>query len=191
MPGLAVTDAEGRAWLKQNGARDDVVTRASGLQYRVLQSGDGPYPTPNSVLDLHFRGCFTDGTEFETTYGGEPIQLKPVEAIPGWKEALMLMREGDKFAVAVPSELSYGAFSFGTHVNDRLEAYEKHGDRLPPGKVLVFELEICKVQPLRSLNWTRIPLAVLTLVFFVQLARGKNLVVHDRSGGLLSSGPTV
>ena len=91
----------------------------------------------------------------------------------------------------MPSELSYGAFAFGTHVQDRVDAYEQHGDRLPPGKVLIFELKIMKVHPERSLNWTRIPLGVLTVVFFVQLARGKNLVVHDRTGGLLSNGPTV
>jgi len=128
------TNAEGQEWLDANMAKSDVVVLPSGLQYRVLSSGpaDAPSPTASSACRCHYRGTLIDGTEFDSSYArGKPAKFAPNQVIKGWTEAMQLMREGDKWELTIPSELAYG---------DR-----GSGARIPPGSVLIFELEMLEV----------------------------------------------
>mmetsp|Transcript_66998 Transcript_66998/g.187074 ORF Transcript_66998/g.187074 Transcript_66998/m.187074 type:complete len:389 (-) Transcript_66998:179-1345(-) len=125
---------EGVQWLAENAKKPGVTVTASGLQYRVLKSGspDAPQPAKDSPCECHYRGTLIDGTEFDSSYSrGKPTTFAPNQVIAGWTEAMQLMREGDKWELTVPSELAYG---------DR-----GAGGKIKPGAVLIFELEILKV----------------------------------------------
>lgn len=126
--------AEGTAFLAENKKREGVKTLASGLQYKVLKEGKGATPKPTDNVTTNYRGKFLDGTEFDSSYSrGEPAVFPVNRVIPGWTEALQLMKEGDKWQLFVPSDLAYGPRGFG---ND-----------IPPNATLVFEIELLKVQP--------------------------------------------
>jgi FKBP-type peptidyl-prolyl cis-trans isomerase FklB len=130
----AANAAAGEAFLATNGARPEVTTTESGLQYEVLTQGpDGPKPTAASTVTVHYRGTLIDGTEFDSSYGrGEPATFPLMGVIPGWTEALQLMKAGDKFKIALPSGIAYG---------DR-----GAGELIGPGAVLVFEVELLEFE---------------------------------------------
>jgi FKBP-type peptidyl-prolyl cis-trans isomerase len=109
-----------------------VMTTASGLQYEVLASGTGKSPTATDKVTVHYRGTLTDGTEFDSSYKrGQPAVFPVNRVIPGWTEALQLMKEGDKWRLTIPPQLAYG---------------ERGAGRLiPPNSTLVFEVELIKV----------------------------------------------
>lgn len=122
-------------YLAENAERDEVVTTESGLQYEVLESGDaeGDQPAATDVVTVHYEGKLTDGTVFDSSLSrGEPIDLPVGQVIPGWVEALQLMRVGDKWKVTIPSELAYGEAS--------------PSPLIPPNSVLVFEMELLGIQ---------------------------------------------
>jgi FKBP-type peptidyl-prolyl cis-trans isomerase FklB len=122
-------------WLANNAlANEDVVSLASGLQYRILRSGpaDGPHPTPSSPCECHYKGTLTDGTEFDSSYRrGKPSTFTPNRVVPGWTEALQLMRPGDKWELFVPPHLGYGN--------------RGSPPRIPPRAVLIFTLELISI----------------------------------------------
>ena len=126
--------AEGEAFLAANGKKEGVVTLPSGLQYKVLAAGKGKSPKPTDNVTVHYRGTLIDGTEFDSSYiRNEPTTFQADRVIPGWKEALLMMKEGAKWQLFVPSELGYGergASSAG----------------IPPNSVLLFEVELISVQ---------------------------------------------
>jgi FKBP-type peptidyl-prolyl cis-trans isomerase len=117
----------GQAYLAQNGAKQGVTTTASGLQYEVLRAGDGPRPTANSVVRLHYRGTLVDGEEFDSSYGGEPAEFPVTGVIPGFSEALQLMQVGSHYRIVIPSEIAYGASGSGP---------------IGPNSTLIFEIEL-------------------------------------------------
>jgi FKBP-type peptidyl-prolyl cis-trans isomerase len=121
---------QGQAFLAQNKQQPGVQSTASGLQYKVLQQGNGPTPTANDVVKCHYRGTFLDGTEFDSSYGGEPAEFPVNGVIPGWTEALQLMKVGDKWQLFVPSDLAYGP---------------EGRPGIEPNKLLVFEVELLGV----------------------------------------------
>lgn len=124
--------AESAKYLEQNRKKSGVVTTKSGLQYRVLSTGQGTSPKVNSTVDVHYRGTLVDGTEFDSSYSrGEPATFPVGNVIPGWTEALQLMKEGDKWEIAIPAELAY--------------ADQGAPPVIPPGAALVFEVELLKV----------------------------------------------
>lgn len=128
------TNAQGREYLEENGKKAGVTVTSSGLQYRVLKSGpDGaPSPKANSPCDCHYRGTLIDGTEFDSSYKrGKPTTFAPNQVVKGWTEAMQMMKEGDKWELTLPSELAYGDSGAG--------------GKIKAGDVLVFELEILKV----------------------------------------------
>jgi FKBP-type peptidyl-prolyl cis-trans isomerase len=123
---------EGIAFLEENKKRPGVVTTESGLQYEILVEGDGPKPTDESTVTVHYHGTLIDGTEFDSSIGGEPAQFGVTQVIAGWTEALKLMPVGSKWKLFLPSEIAYGA-------NPR------PGGPIKPNMVLVFEVELISI----------------------------------------------
>jgi len=120
-------------FLQKSVARNGVVQLPSGLHYKVQRSGekDGPAPGPTTPCRVHYRGILTDGTEFDSSYRrGEALVLRPDQVVPGWSEAMQLMRPGDRWEVILPSHLAYG---------------EQGAGPIPGGAVLVFEMEMLEV----------------------------------------------
>jgi len=122
---------EGAAFLAENKEKEGVVTTDSGLQYKVLVEGTGDRPTAEDVVQVNYRGTLIDGTEFDSSYErGEPAEFPVTGVIPGWTEALQLMREGAKWEIYVPAELAYGSRGAGSVIG--------------PDAVLIFEVELLK-----------------------------------------------
>lgn len=124
-------EAAGRAFLEENAEREEVTTTETGLQYEVLREGDGPVPTAADQAQLHYRGTLVDGTEFDTSYGGEPAVFGVGAVIPGFAEALQLMPVGSHYRVWIPSDLAYGP--------------QGSGPIIGPNAVLVFEIELLDI----------------------------------------------
>ncbi len=102
--------AEGEAYLAENAERDGVETTDSGLQYRELESGDGPTPGAGDTVEVHYEGTLIDGTVFDSSYErGEPVSFRVDQVIEGWQEALQMMSVGDTWEIVIPHELAYGA----------------------------------------------------------------------------------
>jgi len=124
--------AENLAYLEENKAKEGVQVTESGLQYRVLQSGDGKTPAASDVVTFHYSGRLIDGSEFDSSYErGEPLTYPANRLIPGWTEALQMMKEGDKWELTIPSDLGYGEHGAG--------------DVIPGDATLVFDVELVKV----------------------------------------------
>lgn len=100
--------AAGEAYLEENSQRDGVITTPSGLQYEVLEEGSGPKPTTADRVLVHYRGTLVDGTEFESSFDGEPVAFGVTDVIAGWTEALQLMSVGSRYRLVLPSDLAYG-----------------------------------------------------------------------------------
>ena len=123
----------GQAFLAANAGQDGVQTTASGLQYKVLEEGQGPKPGPNSRVSVHYKGSLIDGTVFDSSYDrGEPAVFTLSSVVPGWQEGLQLMPVGSKYMLWLPSELGYG--DMGTP-----------GGPIAPGSALVFEVELLDI----------------------------------------------
>lgn len=120
-------------FLEENAKREDVTVTASGLQYRVLESGDGATPGANNQVKAHYTGKLIDGTVFDSSVErGQPFTFSTAGGvIPGWIEAAKMMQEGDKWEVYIPPNLAYGA--------------QGRMPTIPPNSVLVFELELLEV----------------------------------------------
>lgn len=117
------------AYLEENAKKDGVTITDSGLQYRVLTEGTGAVPSDTSTVTVHYKGSLIDGTEFDSSYGrGEPAQFPVNGVIPGWTEALQLMKVGAKWELTIPSDIAYGA--------------RGAGQAIPPHATLVFEVEL-------------------------------------------------
>jgi len=123
----AKAQADGKAYLAENARKEGVQTTATGLQYRVMSPGTGRTPAPADTVTVNYRGTLVDGTEFDSSYKrGEPASFPVNGVIPGWTEALQLMKEGAKFQLAIPPELAYG------------------GQGPLANQVLLFEVELLK-----------------------------------------------
>jgi len=112
------------------------ITTASGLQYTMLEAGDGPAPQPGDVVSIHIRGMLEDGTEFDSTYSrDEPIQfaLGQGMVLPGWDEGIALLKVGEKARLVVPPELAFGE--------------QGYRDLIPPNETLTFEVELLEILP--------------------------------------------
>jgi len=124
---------EAKAFLEENSLREGIKTTDSGLQYKILKEGSGATPTLADMVKVHYRGMFTDGTEFDNSYDkGKPQTFQTDGVIKGWTEALQMMKERSKWQLYVPPELAYGRTGLeGT---------------IPPNKVLVFEIELISIE---------------------------------------------
>ena len=131
--GLDSNRAAGEAFLAQNAQREGVVTLPSGLQYEVIEEGDGATPGRRSTVVVHYSGTLIDGTPFDSSIArGEPARFPVNRVIPGWTEALRLMRVGDKWRLFIPADLAYGDRGVGPVI--------------APGSTLVFEVELLEVR---------------------------------------------
>jgi FKBP-type peptidyl-prolyl cis-trans isomerase FklB len=120
-------------FLEANAAREGVTTTASGLQYEVLESGDGASPGPTSTVVTHYHGTLVDGTVFDSSVErGEPAEFGVHQVIPGWTEALQLMSVGDKWRIACPPSLAYGEQGAGSAIG--------------PNTALVFEIHLIAIK---------------------------------------------
>ncbi len=125
--------AEGAAFLAENAKREGVVTTDSGLQYEIITEGTGSTPEASDQVTVDYRGTFIDGSEFDSSYErGEPVSFSVDGIIPGWTEALLMMKEGAKWKLYVPSDLAYGA--------------QGAPPVIEPNKTLVFEVELKSIE---------------------------------------------
>lgn len=123
---------EGNAFLEENKSREGINTTASGLQYEVITEGDGPIPSAQDQVRVHYHGTLIDGTVFDSSVErGEPAVFGVGQVIPGWTEALQLMPVGSKWKVYIPSDLAYGERGAG-------------GD-IGPNSALIFEVELLEI----------------------------------------------
>lgn len=122
----------GETFLMENGKRAEVNTLPSGLQYEVITEGDGPMPTANDQVVVHYTGKLIDGTVFDSSVDrGEPATFGVTQVIPGWVEALQLMKAGSKWRLYIPSALAYGPRGAGGLIG--------------PNQTLIFDVELLKV----------------------------------------------
>ena len=104
----------GEEFLNINKGKAGVVTLPSGLQYQVLQKGEGPKPTASDKVKCHYHGTLINGTVFDSSVQrGEPAVFGVSQVIPGWVEALQLMPVGSKWRLFIPSDLAYGEHGAG------------------------------------------------------------------------------
>lgn len=123
---------EGNAkFLADNKAKEGVKTTASGLQYRVIKAGTGKTPTAADVVTVTYKGWLIDGTVFDQTQPGQTASFPAGQLIPGWVEALQMMKEGDEWEIVLPSNLGYGEAGAGGVI--------------PPNQTLVFNMALIKV----------------------------------------------
>jgi len=122
----------GETFLAENSAAEGVTTLPSGLQYKVITAGEGKSPQKSDKVTVHYRGTLIDGTEFDSSYSrNKPATFGVGQVIPGWTEALQLMKEGDKWEIYLPSKLAYGERGAGA--------------KIPPNSTLIFEVELISV----------------------------------------------
>lgn len=100
---------QSEAFLAANKNKAQVVTLADGLQYKIIVAGEGAQPTLNDLVTVHYSGTLIDGTEFDSSYKRQEPASFPVNAvIPGWTEALQLMKVGSTWELYIPATLAYG-----------------------------------------------------------------------------------
>jgi len=124
---------EGKEFLATNAKRPEVKTLPSGLQYEVMKEGTGAIPTAQDKVSVHYHGTLIDGTKFDSSVErGEPATFGVTQVIPGWVEALQLMKTGSKWKLFIPSDLAYGERAAGAVIK--------------PFSTLVFEVELLEIK---------------------------------------------
>ena len=124
--------AEGEAFLAENAKREGVVVTESGLQYEVITMGNGPKPTAESTVKVHYHGTLIDGTVFDSSVEREePIEFPLSNVIKGWTEGVQLMPVGSKFKFYIPYQLAYGE--------------RGAGELIGPCQALIFEVELLDI----------------------------------------------
>ena len=123
---------EGEAFLAGNKTKEGVVSLPSGLQYKILRSGDGSSPKGTDTVETNYRGTLINGMEFDSSYKRGKTAVFPVTGvIAGWTEALLLMKVGDKWQLFVPPELAYG---------------ERGAGPIGPNSTLIFDVELLSIK---------------------------------------------
>lgn len=124
--------AEGQAFLAGNAGKPDVVVLPSGLQYQVLERGDGAQPGPTDTVRVHYHGSLIDGRVFDSSVErNEPAEFPLAGVVPGFREAISLMHVGDRWRAFLPSTLAYGEQGAGADIG--------------PNEVLIFEIQLLDI----------------------------------------------
>jgi len=124
---------EGVAFLEANGTKDGVVTTESGLQYMVVEEGEGDKPAATDQVKVHYTGTLLDGTVFDSSVErGEPVTFGLNQVIKGWTEGLQLMAPGAKYKLFIPSDLAYGPRGAGQMIG--------------PDATLIFDVELISIE---------------------------------------------
>ncbi len=124
---------EGRRFLEDNKQKEGVVALPSGLQYQILQEGNGEKPKANDRVKCHYHGMLTDGRVFDSSVQrGQPAVFGVNQVIKGWVEALQLMPVGSKWRLFIPSELAYGPQGAGSSIE--------------PNSALIFDVELLGIE---------------------------------------------
>ena len=124
---------QSQAFLAENAKKEGVVTLDSGLQYRVIQAGEGKSPQATDSVSVNYRGSLIDGTEFDSSYQlGKPATFQLKKVIKGWREALPLMKEGARWELYIPPQLAYGKRS--------------PRNTIPPNSTLIYQVELIAVK---------------------------------------------
>ncbi|OKZ32240.1 MAG: peptidylprolyl isomerase [Bacteroides uniformis] len=127
-----INEKAGKEFLEENGKRAEVKTTPSGLQYEVLKEGDGAQPASTDQVEVHYTGKLIDGTVFDSSEErGVPATFGVTQVIPGWVEALQLMKAGSRWRLFIPSQLAYGPNGAGGVIG--------------PNSTLIFDVELLKV----------------------------------------------
>ncbi len=117
------------SFLAENKLKAGVVTLPSGLQYKVITPGAGATPKSIDQVTTHYQGTFLDGRVFDSSYArGKPHVFPVNRVIPGWSEALQMMKVGDKWQLFIPPYLAYGEMGYGNEIG--------------PNVLLIFEMEL-------------------------------------------------
>ena len=123
--------AKSEKFLEENKGKDGVKVTDSGLQYKVVKEGDGKKPKDSDIVEVHYKGTLIDGTEFDSSYSRNAPAQFPVKAvIPGWTEALKMMKVGSKYELYIPPGLAYG---------------DQGNPSIPGNSALVFEVELLDI----------------------------------------------
>jgi FKBP-type peptidyl-prolyl cis-trans isomerase FkpA/FKBP-type peptidyl-prolyl cis-trans isomerase FklB len=118
-------------FLEKNKTAAGVKATASGLQYSVITEGTGAIPKKEDTVKCHYTGTLIDGTKFDSSVDrGQPAEFPVAGVIPGWTEALQMMKVGSKYKLFIPPELAYGASG-------------RPG--IPANSALVFEVELLDI----------------------------------------------
>ena len=124
--------ADGEKFLADNATRDEIIVTSSGLQYEVINTGDGDVPSLTSTVRTHYHGTLIDGTVFDSSYDrGQPAEFPVNGVIAGWTEALQLMGVGSKWRLYVPYKLAYGE--------------QGAGGSIGPYSTLIFDVELLAI----------------------------------------------
>ncbi len=124
--------AEGDKFLLDNRNKEGVVVTDSGLQYKVIEMGDGPKPAASDRVTVNYRGTLLDGEEFDSSYArNQPMTFQLDQVIPGWTEGVQLMPVGSKFMFYIPPNLAYGP---------------NGGGPIGPNATLIFEVELLSIE---------------------------------------------
>ncbi|MCL7945580.1 FKBP-type peptidyl-prolyl cis-trans isomerase [Marinobacter sp. ATCH36] len=123
----------GEEFLAENAERDGVETTDSGLQYEIVEEGNGEKPTAEDRVQVHYTGELISGEVFDSSRErGEPVTFGLNQVIPGWTEGLQLMSEGSRAKLYIPAELAYGPGG---------------NQRIGPNETLVFDVELLEINP--------------------------------------------
>ncbi len=124
---------QGQAFLEKNQNEEGVMTTESGLQYKVLEKGEGSeQPSATSKVKVHYHGTLINGQVFDSSVDrGQPISFGLNQVIPGWTEGLQMMSVGDKFRLFIPANLAYGSGGAG---------------KIPGNSALIFDVELLGIE---------------------------------------------
>lgn len=123
---------QSRAFLEENKRKEGVQSHPSGLQYKVIEEGDGDRPASSDTVTVHYEGRLIDGTVFDSSYErGEPVSLQLDRVIEGWQIAIPLMSTGAKWQLFIPPELAYGENAAGPDIK--------------PNSALIFDVELISI----------------------------------------------
>ena len=124
---------EGTDFLSENSSKENIVSLESGLQYEIIEEGDGDKPSPTAQVTVHYHGTLIDGTIFDSSVDrGTPATFGVNQVIKGWTEALQLMPTGSKWKLYIPQDLAYGG---SPHA----------GGPIKPYMALIFEVELISI----------------------------------------------